>query len=170
VSKYSSEETKRIVGALNLLREKGFPVIPEIFDAWCGACITIPIELSVLRRNTDGEHEVLMIHREDKFFNGWHIPGTVMLPGDTEEKALMRLIEREVRAETSKPCFIDRNHVEKKENPRGQEVSLLFVCFLKGLYTGRGKFFSLLSPPEDTLVHHKHILERISRWWNEAQP
>ncbi len=174
MSSYTEQETREIVHALHLLSEKGFPVPPEIFDAWCGACITVPIELAVLRVNKDtGKPEVLMVHREDKFFHGWHCPGTVILPGDTEESAVARLLKKEVGATVTIPQFVDRCHVSKGDepyqNPRGQEVGNLFACFLVGEYYGRGSFFPLQNPPKYTLDHHKRILERVARWWNGPQ-
>lgn len=172
MQKYSPEEIASIVHALNLLSEKGFPVSSEIFDAWCGACVTTSIELAVLKRDekSGGQPKVLMIHREDKFFHGWHIPGTIILPGDTEESAMMRLIKKEVGARVTPPRFADRSHVAKGDGPyqnkRGQEVAILYTCFLIGEYSGNGLFFLLHTPPEDTLGHHKILLEKAARWWD----
>src|SRR3989344_6237253 len=169
VPSYTADETARIVEALKVLGTKGFPVPSEIFDAWCGACIVTSIELSVLR-NTTKHPEVLMIYRKDKFFHGWHVPGTIILPGDTEESAMARLLQREVGVTVTPPQFVDRGHVPMGngpyENPRGQEVGNAFVCYLIGAYAGKGSFFPLFSPPEDTLGHHKLILKKIACWWS----
>lgn len=172
MQKYSPEEVASIVRAMNLLSKKGFPVHPEIFDAWCSACITTSIELAVLKRDEKGgQPKVLMIHRKDKFFHGWHIPGTIILPGDTEESAMMRLLEKEVGARVTPHRFVDRSHVAKGNGPyqnkRGQEVEILFTCFLIDEYSGNGSFFPLHTPPEETLGHHKILLAKAVRWWDE---
>ena len=164
---YTADETARIVEALKVLGTKGFPVPPEIFDAWCGACITTPTELAVLRRSEKREPLVLMIHRKDKFFHGWHIPGTIMLPGDTEEGALARLVEKEVGSPLPPPMFVDRVHAPKG-TPRGQAAALLFVTFFPdGTPVEDRSFFPLFAPPEDTLPHHKKLLARVAEWWRE---
>jgi len=171
MKKYLTKEIRVILYAIDILQEKGFPVDKKIFDAWCSTCITVPIELSVLRVTNKKKLEVLMIHREDKFFHGWHIPGTVMLPGDTEACALARLRDKHVLADTSEPVFVDRLHVPvNQENKRGQMAELLFVSFIQGKHSGVGKFFPLHTPPNDTLAHHKKLLQRTALWWNENQP
>ncbi|OGZ15172.1 MAG: hypothetical protein A3J08_02850 [Candidatus Lloydbacteria bacterium RIFCSPLOWO2_02_FULL_51_11] len=165
MSIYTEQEIAHIVDALKILGEKGFPVPPQVFDAWCGACITVPIELAVLRKASDGTPEVLMIHRDDKFFLGWHIPGSILLPGETEEIVFRRLARKEVIGRISPPQFIDRMHTMKgNENSRGQEVSLLFACFFENQQSPVGQFFPLHNPPEDTIGEHKPFLKRIARW------
>lgn len=154
-----------------LLQKMTWPVSHEVFNTLCGTIITNPIELAVLRQ-TENETDVLMIERHDKFFDGWHIPGTVVCPGDTEESALKRLIEKEVGATVSRPRFIDRMHFPKGtgegENPRGQEISLLFVCEIGGEYKGPGKFFPVGNIPETTLTSHKVLIDRVRRYLVET--
>ena len=87
---------------VKLLDKLEWPVTPEVFDALCVNFVTSPIELAVIRRG-EKEQEVLMIYREDKFFNGWHIPGSVILPGRTIELVLSALVRREVGIEIHDP-------------------------------------------------------------------
>lgn len=167
MTRYSPEEAASIIRAFTLLSEKGFPVNTEIFDAWCGACVTVPIELAVLRVSNADNPEVLLTYREDKFHHGWHIPGTILLPGDTEKSALDRLAEREIGARVVKTVFVDRIHRSVKESPRGQETSLLFVSFLKDAssYSETGRFFPLREPPIDVLAVHKKLLQMVLDWY-----
>lgn len=53
---------------------KGF--IPD--EAWNAAqkAFALPyLELAIVRRAADGALEILLSHRTDKYWNGWHIPG-----------------------------------------------------------------------------------------------
>ncbi|MBI4065712.1 NUDIX hydrolase, partial [Candidatus Kaiserbacteria bacterium] len=144
------------------------PCSPAIFDAWCGAFITNPLELAVLRRGSSGV-EIFLIHREDKFFKGWHMPGTVILPGNKVAEAFERLVKKEVGTPTTKAEFImwkefmkgDRDDLA--ENPRGQELSLLFAVFVDG-NVPHGTFFPLDAIPDTTLGHHKQMIGDVQDW------
>lgn len=153
----------------DLLGKLSFPCSPEVFNALCNNLITNPYELAVLKGRLSGNPEVLMIYREDNWYKGWHIPGTVMLPGDTEESAFRRLVTKEVGGDVTTAEFVDRMHFKAGngygENPRGQEISLLFTCDLVGeVYSRRGKFFPLNKIPKNTLTSHVALIERVRRW------
>lgn len=155
----TEKESKTLV---SLMKKVEFPVSPEIFNAWCWSFITNPIELAVLRVR-DGYQEVFMIYRDDAFYKGWHLPGSIYLPGDTAQQVIQRLVKREVMQEITPAEFIGYAEISKAENSRGQELSLLFVSWCKGSDVSHGKFFPLENPPTDTLEHHKKLLQRVAR-------
>ena len=153
-------ESKTLV---SLMKKVEFPISPEMFDAWCGSFVTNPIELAVLRVR-DGCQEVFMIYRNDAFYVGWHMPGSIYLPGNTVQQVIQRLVKREIKQEISATKFVGYVEVSKAENPRGQELSLLFVSWLVGNNdVSHGKFFPLENPPPNTLEHHKKLLQLVAR-------
>lgn len=154
-----------------LLREMTFPTkTQELFEAWCWSQITNPVELAVMRN--EKAREILLIYREDKFYRGWHMPGSVILPGTNSLLARVNLIEREVRAPISIPRFVGYKEFPRgngcAENSRGQELSLLFVAHLTGDLpeTSAKRFFPLGAIPEGTLGHHIELIKMIREWFD----
>lgn len=98
-----------------LMGKVEFPTTVPVFEAWCENFITNPLELGVLK-----DDKILMIYRKDKYYDGWHIPGSVLTPGSRVNEVLDRLIKREVGTLVTKPEFVNWVEIMKSENPRGQ--------------------------------------------------
>jgi ADP-ribose pyrophosphatase YjhB (NUDIX family) len=138
--------------------------VPEAFRSYCTALITNPIELAVMNR----QDELLLVHRQDEFYEGWHIPGSLLCPGETEEQVLERIITREVKLSVSIPVFVNRLHFRMGsgpgENPRGQELSLLFCCQTAATEAVEGEFFSLDHLPPNVLTSHQTLIRELACW------
>ncbi len=162
------EETELI----RLMSKVQFPVSPDVFDVWCENFISNPVELAVVR-NCGRTSQIFLIYRADKYYRGWHMPGSVLLPGRKVKQVLESLVKREVGLELAElknpPVFLDYMEFAKGngkgENPRGQKLSLLFVLKLESseYVTADGGFFSLNELPEDLLTSHKVLVERVRR-------
>jgi hypothetical protein len=152
----------------NFLKRLRFPVPPRIFDAWCAASVTVPIELAILRK---GDSEVFLIHRKDKFYDGNHMPGTVLLPGQQCADRLQALRQGEVSnagLTVTNPQFVTAVETlmgpdHEGKNPRGQEMAVLFVCRVvdDNAEPTKGAFYPLGELPPDTLVHHIRLVEKV---------
>lgn len=155
------------------------PFSVETFHAWCAASITTPVELFVLRRR-QVKWELLLLRRDDNdpFFAGeWHVPGTIMLKGESPDTALRRLRDREVGETVTEPVLLETVDIPMGtghgDNPRGQEVTRLYLSYWNGKGKPRhGKFFPLGRLPYNMVghhfVHHLAVLDRYiadqSRW------
>ena len=161
--------------------ERDGRVPPEVFDAICEYLITTPIELAVLKLGGN-DSEILMVYREDKYFTGWHMPGSVVLPGRTAEGIFPVLLRRELGLEfarlRNKPKFVISMDVMKGSGPdqcnRGQEVNRLYTLWLEEAEAeliqpdDHRRFFPLNRIPDDVLPHHRTMIELI--WKRRTQP
>lgn len=144
-----------------ILTDLTFPVPPKVFDPWCGASITNPFELIPISTERD---KVLMFERHDHVVDGWHFPGTVIIPGDTIANAQQRLLTKEVKAGVSTPEFVAVVEFSAEEHRRGQEISLLHACWVdEDTYTGDGRFFPINDLPSDTYSTHLKLLETVRK-------
>lgn len=155
LTELESQQLAQLMGKIE------WPVALPVFEAWCNNFITNPIELGVLK--DDG---ILMLYRKDRFFDGWHIPGSVLIPGSRVSQVLDRLVRNEVGAKVSEPEFVSWIEIPKEINPRGQELSLLFTCFILEDYFKEGQFFPLSSPPKNILPHHLILVKTIKDWYD----
>ena len=156
-----NEENFELIRLLNKIE---WPVTPDVFDAVCNNLSINPVDLALLRKG-EKEHEVFLIYREDKFFKGWHFPGSVILPGRTVNSVLKDVVEREIGISAQGLMFelVGFHQFMKGKNtgecPRGQEISLFHALFLDSktkIETDKNrKFFPINKLPHNILPHHK---------------
>jgi len=139
------EEEKKLVALLKKVR---LPTSYPVFKALCKSVPMVAIDIAVM---PDAEH-ILLTYRKDEFFNGWHIPGSILLYQETVVHALRRVIRTELKIKVSKPKFL--NYISYGEN-REHGVALLFVVKpkKKGVVQN-GKFFNLRNLPPNTIKVH----------------
>lgn len=155
----SVEEEIQLVNFLNRLT---WPISKEVFHAWVGKFVTVPIELLVF--NLSGK--VLLVPRDDpEYPDCYHLPGTVLRDNETVQDALARLIEDEigvcVSVPDSKGWFEFTRGPSLDQNPTRHEISLPFVCQWMGPMPEKGKFFSLDKLPKNLLDHHKILILKV---------
>lgn len=94
--------------------------------------------------------KVLLTWRDDKFFCGWHTPGTYLEQKETWQNAAQRCADREIKARVDVIRVIDtHNH---PESPRFHDVSVLLLCSIVG-EPQTGQWFS--ECPADLIPVHK---------------
>lgn len=105
------------------------------------------IELVVIRNG-----KVLLTWRDDKFFTGWHTPGTYLEQEETWQDAAQRCANREIKARVDAIRVIDtHNH---PDSPRFHDVCVLLLCKMVG-EPQTGQWFS--ECPADLIpVHQKY--------------
>lgn len=151
---------------VNLMERVEFPVSPRIFDVWCNKFTVNVVELATTRLNSSGLREILLIYRKDKFFDGWHIPGSVILPCRTVNDTISKIVSSELgNVSLSTPIFL--NWFEKvvgvDRNLRGQEMSLLFHSNIDGFFkeSESAKFFSFDNIPGNLIESHRILIEYL---------
>jgi len=152
-----------------LMKKVEFPVPKEIFDVWCSNFTINTVELGVIRTNESGEKEIFLTYRKDAFFDGWHIPGSVILPGETVEDKIEKLIKSEFKEmNISKPSFFSwfERVIGRDEGLRGQEMGLFFIAdFFEGFNELESeKFFSFESIPYNLIEEHKILIDQLKSY------
>lgn len=93
----------------------------QVFVPLMSKMVPACVELVVVRN-----HEVLLTHRKDEFFQGWHTPGTYIGPGETFQETAQRCADKEIKC---KVRFIKQLATfSHPDSPRFHDVSILILC------------------------------------------
>ncbi len=157
--------TAEEITLIELLGKMKWPISKDVFHALMPKVVSVPLELCTL----DQEGRVLMIHRTDPEYTGYHMPGTVLRDNEDVPTALTRLIHEEL---SGSPVATPKNigWVEVKrgtgegEDQGRHQISLLYLTHIEGAYRGKGEFFPLDAIPDDTLSHHKMLAEKFRQY------
>ena len=127
-----------------------------------------PMELVIFNRDPfiPGNLQVLLVHRQDEHFNGWHHPGGYLGASETISGAVQRVALRETGAEVEIiASMFPANFPNMK---RDHEFSLVFACVPGGTITanpGKRDFFSIHAMPVPLLMpNHRFIYARTVEW------
>lgn len=137
-TKLTVNETKQLVRLLGKVR---LPAPYPIFVALLKSVPIIAIDLAVM---PDDNH-ILLTYREDDFYKGWHVPGSILCFHDSIIAAWKRVAIQELGMKIIKAEFL--TYFNYKDN-RETGVTLLFVAKPKGK-TKKGTYFSLNNIPKD---------------------
>jgi len=125
------------------------------FEVWREIVSLVPapaVEVLVSHDNKD----FLLTERNDKYWQGWHIPGGYLLGKEKIEDACNRLAKKELGMEVNfeKVLFLHTwsNH------PYANALSIICLCRPVG-ETKEGKYF--LEIPETTIDEHKDFLNKF---------
>lgn len=133
---------------------KGF--IPD--QAWASAqkAFALPyVELAFVRRSSEGELQVLLSHRTDVDWNGWHLPGGLWRTQHTLLDAIASLSRREIGL-LKPPMILAKGEWEKwHDHPYGYPVSHVVILHGEGIVESETvRWFA--SPPHDMIRDHGH--------------
>jgi len=147
----------------------------EAFNAFCETFIANSVNLIPVRVGKGGTVEVLLIWREDKYYLGWHFPGKILLPTQTTNGTLDATVEHElgpgakVEILGSIGTFDIMKGERPGQNPRGQEVSQVFVGLVRSLPDespdGEAwEWFPFDSLPGNVISEQVPHLEEADKW------
>jgi ADP-ribose pyrophosphatase YjhB (NUDIX family) len=132
------------------------PYGAELFNALVRLSPPCAIEAVCLRRNAEGHVEVHLVQRgldESAYPGHWHVPGSVLRPGETFPDVFRRLEEEEFNGDLVSCLFVD-HHVNLKE-ARGTFVSVVHLCALEGNNL-RGRWVRVDQLPASMADHHRN--------------
>jgi ADP-ribose pyrophosphatase YjhB (NUDIX family) len=130
----------------------------QVFESFFPILPMVPSELAVVRKIDDAD-SVLMWHRSDEHYTGWHMPGGYLLLGESDEKWVRRVLKKE--ADLALTHFYQIRTFNTRPETGwvpNHQMAHFFWCETEGEPTS-GKFFPLTDLPEDTLGHHKQYIE-----------
>jgi hypothetical protein len=164
----------------------GLHIPLTLFHAICECFITIPLNLAVLRQQSDGTWEILMLPREkdDPYYppKKWpfHMPGCVMLPGQGDPlNQLMSMAVRELGVSliADRIRLVDSVYTpmgsRSGQNPRGDELTQLYVMFVdadetkldsKGRWIPIGRLTNDPRRMRQVLPEQRVQISRLEQW------
>lgn len=151
-----------------LLEKAEWPLSRETFFAFCAMNIVASLDLALIRRR-NASVEVLLTLRpsDDPFFGDlWHIPGGVIMPGETALSTMeKRVMQSEVGVNLLRaPEFLMARDIlmgppSLNTSPRGQEAFRLFQYVLQEcdaeIEVSETKRFFRLDEIPASFVHHQ---------------
>ncbi len=140
-NKLTLKETENLV---RLLKKVKLPAPYPVFIALSKSVPFIAVDLAVM---SDKNH-ILLTYRKDEFYDGWHIPGSILRYGELAKNAYERVMKKELGMKILKPKFID--YFDILFDSRDKGIALLFVIKPK-TKPKVGKYFSLKNLPENFL-------------------
>lgn len=157
------EESKQLAA---LMQKVEFPVPVEVFNEWCANFTIGTAEIALFRVNPKTkEKEVFLTYRKDRFFDGWHFPGSVILPGKTVQDTLNKVIKTELGSITiTDPKYLTwfERVKGRDEGLRGQELSLFYISYTEAnIETEAEKFFSLKNIPKNLIPAHIVVVDYL---------
>ena len=135
---------KEIKNLVRLLKKVKLPAPYPVFVALAKSVPFIAVDIAVM---PDKNH-ILLTYRKDEFYDGWHIPGSILRYGELVENAYKRVMRKELGMKILKPKFINYFDVLFDYHDKG--IVLLFAVKLK-VKPKIGKYFSLKNLPENFL-------------------
>lgn len=118
-----------------------------VFISLMSKVVPASIELVIVREN-----KVLLTHRTDTFFTGWHTPGSYFDPSDTLQSAADRCAEKELGCEVKVERYLNSCLQTKMENKRFADLPNLVLCH-PITEPRSGEWFSEM--PDTILAHHR---------------
>ena len=133
---------------------RGF--IPD--EAWLPAqqAFALPyMEMAVVRRNANGKVQILLVHRVDKYWSGWHIPGGLWRTIQTFRECIASLVRQELGHDAG-VNFLHKGEWDKwHDHPYGQPISHVVICRGEHIVeTDTRKWFD--GVPEGMIDDHGH--------------
>ncbi|MFV8751432.1 NUDIX domain-containing protein [Nannocystaceae bacterium ST9] len=152
----SPDEQRDLVVLLRRLADEGgaMPTTPRaIWDALAGVVPRLAVELGLFA----GE-AILLSHRDDETWRGWHIPGGFVGRDETLADACRRIARRELGVEVELIGVV--GSFAWPDHPCGSVLSLLCAC--RSDATPRdARFFVEL--PEPMVRHHAGMVDELRR-------
>lgn len=149
----TEKELNQLVTLLVKLKDEDLYPPKTPYKVWKELVTILPapaVEVLITRN----DKEFLLTKRNDKNWQGWHIPGGFMLAKERVEQACNRLAQKElgtrVKLKKVQNIYVWQNH------PYANAISIICICEFKGK-PKKGKFFQEI--PEDVIPQHKNFIE-----------
>jgi len=159
-TQFTSEER---VEFLRLVKKLGWKRAgKEVFEAFFPVFPMALCEFAVTRIIDDKPH-ILLWHRDDEHYKGWHMPGGYILRGESMEEVARRVLFKETGLQMRNVEFAHYfNWHPGTASVPNHQIALLFLCAAEGELQ-QGTFFPFDAIPSDILSHHKEYLAYLNK-------
>lgn len=136
----------------------------EVFVPFMEKVVPTAVELVIIRG-----HKVLLTHRTDPFFTGWHTPGTYVGPRESRQETAQRCADKELKVQIKYIREIGKK--DHPDSPRFHDQCVLLLCKIVEGEPKAGQWFSEM-PPNMIPVHHEYwpVIQKAisdSYWWGK---
>lgn len=149
----NKKEIKELTRLLKELKESGLSPPNTPFAIWTELATILPapaVEVLVTRTGRD----FLLTKRNDKYWQGWHIPGGFMLAKESVENACLRIAKKELGIKVNFTSILMiyawTNH------PFANALSLVCICRPDGNPLD-GHYFQEI--PRNVIIPHRKFLK-----------
>lgn len=123
-------ERAKLLGELLLeMSDDPHGYVPD--EVWfpAQAAFALPyVEMAIIRRNALDEVQILLTHRADQHWLGWHIPGSLWRTPQTLEQCIVSIAKAEL-GEGIRVSFLAQGTWEKwHDHPYGRPISHIAIC------------------------------------------
>jgi ADP-ribose pyrophosphatase YjhB (NUDIX family) len=118
------------------------------------------VEIIIMREQC----EILLVHRDDEFWHGWHLPGGFLACGESIAQACDRIARRELGVGIQGVSMFDS--FGWPDHPHGNVVSILCRCTPLEAPKA-GDFFA--QAPRDLVRHHEEFFALAQRQGSESE-
>ena len=148
----TDKEIKQLVGLLKKVR---LPAPYPVFVALLGSVPIVAVDLAVM---PDKDH-ILLTYRDDEFYKGWHVPGSILRYAETTQDAWKRVATKELGMNIGSATFLAYfNYKDHRESG----VTLLFTARPKGNPTD-GEYFAFNKLPKDFLKAQQFEIDYLKK-------
>jgi len=160
VTKLLPEQQEHLIA---MLQQVGFERTgKDVFEAFFPILPFVPSEQAVVKE-INGVRHVLMWHRDDVFYRGYHLPGGYLLRGESYLEWCGRVLKKETGLLIKKAELIRTFNTRPETGwVPNQQIAHFFLCTVEGEPT-HGQFFPITQVPQNTLGHHKKYVEEYLR-------
>src|SRR3989344_6415818 len=142
-NKLTKVETEELV---KLLKKVRLPAPYSVFVALCKSVPVIAVDIALMK----DKNNIFLTYRSDKFYKGWHVPGSILTYQEKPIQALYRMAKKELGLEPKDLLGVKFQTYFAYKDVRESGISLFFTASSK-VKPKDGKYFPLNNPPKDFL-------------------
>lgn len=154
-SKLTPKEIKDLV---RLLKKVRLPAPYPVFVALCKSVPLVAVDIALMK----DKNNLLLTYRDDEFYKGWHVPGSILLFQEEPLQAFYRMAKKELGLKPKDLAEVKFQTYFNYNDARESGVALLFTASSKVQPKG-GKYFHLDNFPEDFLKVQKKEIEYLKK-------
>lgn len=138
--KSEEKELIRLLGKVKL------PAPYPVFIALCKSVPVVAVDIALMKN----KNQLLLTYRDDEFYKGWHVPGSILLYGEDPITAFYRAAKKELGLAPKDLLKIKFQTYISYADVRESGIVLLFTATSRA-EPKDGKYFNLNNLPEDFL-------------------
>ena len=139
----TKSEEKKLVRLLSRVK---LPAPYPVFIVLCKSVPMVAVDIALMK---DKNH-LFLTYRNDEFYRGWHMPGSILIYHEKPIKTFYRAAKKELGLGPKNLTGVKFQNYFSQKDIRGNGITLLFTAH-SAVKLKNGKYFCLDNLPEDFL-------------------